>query len=90
MQGAELSKTPELRSAIDTIQGNLKYYTELNAQLIVIGHKLHDTNVPKEEIGKSSPPLPNGLLGDLKGIGEWIAVQNTILQDTINKLTGLI
>jgi len=92
MQGlnAESAKVPELTGSSQAIKEQLKYYADLNQQLYQIGNRLHDTSQPTVQAEKKSPPRSVGHLNDLQEINEFITVQNSLLQDTINKLTGLI
>ena len=86
-----LDKTPALIGTLSGIKEQMKYYADLNSQLNTIGHRIHNTEAaPSGSPVKESLPRAIGLLSDLQEIHEFMSVQNTILQDTINKLTGLI
>lgn len=91
MPEATANKTPELIGALTEINQQLKYYCDLNAQLSQIGHRFNDTTSQLECVKLTeSLPRPSGLLTELQDVSNILAIQNTSLQDTINKLNGLI
>lgn len=87
---AKGTETPAITSTIMDIRQQLKYYSDLNSQLLKMGHRLHDTTQPTPISDLQKEAVAMGLLTDLKDISNFLAIENTVLQDTINKLSGLI
>lgn len=91
VQQVEASSKPEMTNLIEEIKGRIKYYHELNMHAGNLSHRIRDTTRPEPECAKKETQVrPQGLISDLEDINDFLAIQNSIFQDTVNKLAALL
>jgi hypothetical protein len=87
---APAGKVPELRSILEDLNMQVGRFQQGNELLEKAGHRLRDTNQPKDSEKGKQELSAGGLVGDLKRVVMLLISENNRMENTINKIHEIL